>query len=150
MRLSPAGLALLKQSEGFRSRTYRDVNGLATIGYGHRLLAGESYPEGIDENEAAELLLRDVLTAEQAVTRLVKVRLTQGQFDALVDFVFNLGAGRLAESTLLRELNAGHYAEAAAQLVRWDRAAGVELPSIKARRLAEVALWNGSAQPSAA
>ena len=57
MRLSPAGLALLKKSEGFRSHAYRDVNGVATIGYGHRLLAAESYPDGVDENEAAELLL---------------------------------------------------------------------------------------------
>jgi lysozyme len=100
MKLSIAGLELLKRSEGFRSRTYLDVNGFPTIGYGHRLLHSESFPDGIGEAEAAEMLIRDVREAEQAVTRLVKVPLTQGQFDALVDFCFNLGAGRLASSTV--------------------------------------------------
>ena len=150
MNLSAEGMKLLMESEGFRRRVYRDVAGFETIGYGHRVLLGESFANGVSEDEAAALLENDVTLAGQQVQHLVRVPLTQGQFDALVDFVFNLGAGRLAESTLLRELNAGHYAEAAAQLVRWERAAGVELPSIKARRLAEVALWNGSAQPSAA
>lgn len=145
MRLSPAGLALLKQSEGFRSHVYRDVNGLATIGYGHRLLRAESYPDGIDEDEASELLLRDVLIAEQAVNRLVKVRLTQGQFDALVDFCFNLGAGRLASSTLLKILNGGRYEDAADQLLRWDIAGGQVNAGLKTRREAEFALWTGAA-----
>lgn len=150
MNLSAEGMKLLMESEGFRRRVYRDVAGFETIGYGHRVLQGESFADGVSEDEAAALLENDVTLAEQQVEHLVRVPLTQGQFDALVDFVFNLGAGRLAGSTLLRELNAGRYAEAAAQLVRWDRAAGVELPSLKARRLAEFALWNGCAQPSAA
>jgi lysozyme len=105
MKLSAAGLDLLKKSEGFRSQTYMDVNGFPTIGYGHRLLHPESFPGKISEAQAAEMLISDVRDAEQAVKRLVKVQLTQGQFDALVDFCFNLGAGRLASSTLLKILN---------------------------------------------
>jgi lysozyme len=144
MKLSIAGLELLKRSEGFRSRTYLDVNGFPTIGYGHRLLHSESFPDGIGEAEAAEMLIRDVREAEQAVTRLVKVPLTQGQFDALVDFCFNLGAGRLASSTLLKVLNGGRYEDAAVQLLRWDIAGGHENSGLKARREAEFSLWCGS------
>lgn len=144
MQLSHAGLELIKRSEGFRSHVYNDVNGIPTIGYGHRLLAVESFPTGITEAHATQMLLADVGTAEQAVERLVKVPLTQGQFDALVDFCFNLGAGRLASSTLLKILNRGCYQDAAEQLLRWDIAAGMENTALKARREAEVALWNSS------
>jgi lysozyme len=82
-----------------------------------------------------------VRTAEAAVARLVKVPLTQGQFDALVDFVFNLGAGRLATSTLLRYLNEGKYDAAAWQLLAWDHAGSREIASLKNRREAEFKLW---------
>jgi lysozyme len=150
MKLSNAGLELLKRSEGFRGRTYKDASGLPTIGYGHRLLQSESFPGGIGEAQAAEILVVDVRNAEQAVERLVKVQLTQGQFDALVDFCFNLGSGRLASSTLLKVLNGGQYEAAAEQLQRWDRAGGEENSGLKARREAELALWGGVAQKAAA
>jgi len=89
-------------------------------------------------------LLGDLREAEQAVARLVKVPLSQGQFDALVDFVFNLGAGRLSGSTLLKVLNASRYNEAAEQLLLWNHADGHECEALKARREAEAALWSGS------
>jgi len=142
MQLSAAGLELLKRSEGFRSDTYNDVNGFPTIGYGHRLLDHESFSDGITEAQAAGILATDVRSAEQAVARLVKVPLTQGQFDALVDFCFNLGVGRLASSTLLKALNGGRYADAAEQLLRWDIVGGEENAGLKARREAEFALWH--------
>ncbi len=145
MKLSAAGLELMKQSEGFRSCTYLDVNGFPTIGYGHRLLHPESFALGVTEAQAGEILVSDLREAEQAVERLVKVELTQGQFDALVDFCFNLGSGRLGSSTLLKVLNHGRYEEAAEQLLRWDVAGGEENAGLKARREAEVVLWNGGA-----
>lgn len=145
MRLSAEGLELLKQAEGFRSQTYLDVAGYPTIGYGHRLVHPEYFPGGITEAQGEVLLLRDVALAEQAVERLVKVSLNQGQFDALVDFAFNLGAGQLAASTLLSDLNEGGYEAAARQLLRWDHAGDVEVASLKARREAEFRLWNGKA-----
>jgi lysozyme len=143
MQISAAGLALLKKSEGFRSHTYLDVAGFRTIGYGHRLLRPESFPNGVSLPQAEEILAADVRDAEQAVERLVKVPLTQGQFDALVDFVFNLGSGRLALSLLLRCLNGRDYEAAAAQLLRWDHAAAKENPALKARRTAEFEMWRG-------
>ncbi len=144
MKLSAAGLELLKKSEGFRSRVYLDVNGFPTIGYGHRLMHPESFPGGVTEIEASQILASDVRDAEQAVERLVKVPLTQGQFDALVDFCYNLGSGKLASSTLLKVLNGGRYEDAAEQLLRWDLAGGEENAGLKARREAEAALWSGS------
>ena len=145
MQLSAAGLGLLKRSEGFRSQIYNDVNGLPTIGYGHRLQKHEAFPAGISEGQAVELLVADVRQAELAVLRLVKVPLTQGQFDALVDFCFNLGAGRLASSTLLKVLNSERYGDASEQLLRWDIAGGIENTGLKGRRQAEFELWHGEA-----
>jgi lysozyme len=141
MRLSVAGMDLIKRSEGFRSDVYNDVAGFPTIGYGHRLRPQESFPAGMTETQAAALLASDVADAEKSVSRLVRVEITQGQFDALVDFCFNLGAGRLAASTLLRELNAGHYADAALQLLVWDHAGGEVNQGLKTRREAEYRLW---------
>ncbi len=93
MELSAEGLELIKTSEGFRSQVYQDVVGIPTIGYGHRVLPGESFPNGVGEVQATAILTNDVQEAEHAVTRLVTAVLTQGQFDALVDFCFNVGEG---------------------------------------------------------
>ncbi len=142
MHLSPAGLSLLKKSEGFRDCVYADVAGFSTIGFGHRLTPNEAYPNGINLAEGEELLSRDLAIAEAGVNRLVKVALTQGQFDALVDFVFNLGASRLASSTLLRYLNEGKFAAASWELLAWDHAGSREIAGLKARREAEFQLWN--------
>ena len=144
MNFSAVGMELLKRSEGFRNSVYLDAAGLPTIGYGHRLLHPESFPDGIDDRQATELLASDLRDAEQAVERMVKVPLAQGQFDALVDFCFNLGAGRLAASTLLKMLNGGRYEAAAEQLLRWDIAGGQKNAGLKSRREAEFALWSGA------
>ena len=87
-------------------------------------------------------LSQDVHIAEQAVLKLVKVAITQGQFDALVDFVYNLGTNRLAASTLLRDLNIGRYDAAAEQLLMWDHVGTKEVAGLKARREAEFHLWH--------
>ena len=151
MQFSAAGLELLKRSEGYRSRIYLDAAGFPTIGYGHRLLHPESFSNGIDEVQAERTLAYDVREAEQAVLRLVKVPLNQGQFDALVDFCFNLGEGKLAESTLLKDLNAGRYDADQEQLLRWDHTGAQENAGLRARREAEAELWgNGEARRQAA
>jgi len=141
MHLSEAGLKLLKVSEGYRGKVYTDIAGFRTIGFGHRLLPGETFPNGITQAEGDQILARDIAIAEAAVDRLVTVPVTQGQFDALVDFVFNLGSGRLAGSTLLKYLNAGRTDEAAHQLLGWDHAGHVEVAALKQRREAEFNLW---------
>lgn len=142
MNLSSAGLSLVKQSEGFRGKVYLDINGLPTIGYGHKLHPPEEFPNGLTEAEATTILLRDVRAAEQAVERMVRTALTQGQFDALVDFCFNLGQGRLAASKLLADLNAGRHDSAGEQLLLWDHAGTREVAALRARREAEFHLWH--------
>jgi len=142
MQLSPLGLNLIRQFEGFRNHAYLDIAGIPTIGYGHRIQPGESFPDGLTEAQAAQLLAADADIAASAVTRHVKVPLTQGQFDALVDFVYNLGVARFAASTLLSALNALSYDAAASQLLRWDHAGSIEVEGLKRRRQAEFALWN--------
>jgi GH24 family phage-related lysozyme (muramidase) len=143
METSAAGIDLVKRSEGFRAQAYLDVAGVRTIGYGHRLLHSDSFKDGVDEQLAGHMLACDLDDAEAAVTRLVKVPLNQGQFDALVDFTFNLGEGRLAGSTLLADLNKGYYNDAAKQLLCWDHAGMKRLTALRLRREAEWNLWYG-------
>ncbi len=102
--ISLAGLAHLKQYEGLRLKAYRCSAGKLTIGYGH---TGPDVTEGlqITELQALQLLKQDTSDAQAAVNRLVKKILKPAQFDALVSFAFNAGAGALAESTLLRLIN---------------------------------------------
>lgn len=139
MHISKAGLDLIKQFEGLYLQAYRCPAGVPTIGYGHT--AGVAMGQTITQQHADDYLRRDVRQFERAVARLVTVPLTQGQFDALVSFAFNLGEGALAQSTLLRLLNAGDYAGAAAQFDRWNKAGGRVLPGLVRRRAAERALF---------
>lgn len=143
MDASPACYALIKHFEGCRLTAYADSVGVWTIGYGHT--KGVTRGQTITEAEADDLLRQDVAVAESGVRRNVKVPLTQGQFDALVSFVFNLGSEQLAESTLLRKLNASRYEEASAEFSRWVHAGGVELPGLVKRRAAERALFDSNA-----
>jgi lysozyme len=145
MEFSSKGLDLLKRSEGFRSKVYPDTAGFLTIGYGHKLDGPLPKPwvDGISEEAAANLLHADIGRAQAATNHLVKVALTQGQYDALVDFTFNLGVSSLASSTLLKDLNAGQYNEAAEQLLRWDHANHKQVAGLTARRKAEFNLWHG-------
>lgn len=139
--VSAAGLALIKRFEGLRLTAYRDAAGNLTIGYGHLIQPGERFAHGIDGAEAAALLAADLRAAEAAVARLAAVPLSQGQRDALVSFVFNLGAARLAGSTLLKKLNAGDGLGACQEFVRWIHAGGRPLKGLLRRRLAEAALF---------
>jgi lysozyme len=147
MRLSSSGLALLREFEGYCSTAYRDPAGLLTLGYGHRVRSGEFFPNGVTPDRAEELLAADVTSAEEAIDRHVTVPLSQNQFDALVDFVYNLGEGRLAGSTLLRQLNRRNYGVAGQQILRWDRCGSAISAGLHRRREAEFALWNSAPAP---
>lgn len=140
MKTSTKGLALIQVAEGFRPNAYICPAGVLTIGYGH---TGSDVTPGmvITEAQALALLRKDVASFEAAVSALVRVPLTQGQFDALVSFAFNLGAGALKASTLLRLLNGGDYAGAAAQFARWTKGGGKILPGLVKRRAAEARLF---------
>ncbi len=138
------GLDLIMRFEGFRPTVYICPAGWPTIGYGHVLRDSERerFSAEIDEMAAEELLRRDVETAEKAVQRLIHVPLSDGQFSALVSFVFNLGAGSLQRSTLRRKINREEYEAVQAEFRRWVWAGGRKLPGLIRRRAAEAVLFN--------
>ncbi len=137
------GIKLIKRFEGFESQIYLDAAGLLTIGYGHLLRSGEAemFKNGISPEAGEALLIKDVLSAECAVLRLVRVPLTDGQFDALASFTFNLGSGALQRSTLRRKVNREEHEEVPEQFIRWVWAGGRRLRGLVRRRTEEAALY---------
>lgn len=142
MQYSQSGLKLTEGFESCRLTAYQDIRGVWTIGWGH---TGSDVVPGltITQAQADALLLHDVQNAVNHVNHLVIVPLTQGEFDSLVDFAFNVGCGAFAGSTLLKLLNSGNYAGAAAQFDLWDHAAGKVVAGLLRRRQAETDLFNG-------
>lgn len=147
MTTSKNGLEFIKGVEGCELYTYRDKAGKLTIGVGHLLtreeLIGGKFDGGITEQEALDLLAKDVVIAEDAVNSAVRVDLNQHEFDALVSFTFNVGGGAFRKSTLLRKLNAGRYEDVPTELRKWVRAGGKRCHGLAVRREKEIALWKG-------
>ena len=144
MKLSANGEAFIKDKEGLRLEAYSCSAGVFTIGWGHTKgvirdgvkISGKFYNK-ITKQQAHDLFLEDIMQFELAVRRLVRVPLTQNQFDALVSFTFNLGAGALQKSTLLRKLNAGDYVGAGKEFKRWNKAGGKVVAGLTTRRKQE-------------
>ena len=130
------GIALTTSFEGLRLTAYFDIAGTPTIGYGH---TGPDVHPGMSINmqEAKGLLLKDIQWAVEAVNRLVTVEINQNQFDALVDFAFNVGIGHFEESTLLRLINQGQITDAASQFDLWRYVGNTISAAIERRRAAE-------------
>lgn len=147
MEISITGLNLIKNSEGFHTTIYADLRGYPCIGWGHKLQPGQIYPGGITQAQGDALLQEDVKAAETFISNVVKVTLTQGQFDALVSFTYNVKPNVFSGSRLRQLLNAGQYGDAGQQLLLWDKAGKppVVVPGLKTRREAEFALWNSVA-----
>jgi GH24 family phage-related lysozyme (muramidase) len=144
MIISEQGLALIKQFEGCRLEAYQDVVGVWSIGYGWtQPVNGRGIHAGmrIDQVTADRLLLSGIGQYERGVEKLIRVPVSQAQFDALVSFAYNLGCRSLADSTLLKKLNQQDYLGAAAEFPRWNKAGGVVLPGLTSRRLAEKKLF---------
>lgn len=142
MQISKAGIELIKRFEGCVLTAYLDVVGVATIGYGHT--AGVKLGDKITQAQADAMLETDVMLRVGAVNNLVRAPITQGQFDALCSFAYNVGVGNLQRSTLLRMINRGEAADAAEQLLLWDKAGGKKFAGLTRRREAEKALYEGA------
>jgi len=141
MQTSQAGIDLIKRFEGLRLKVYTCPAGVKTIGYGHTAgVTMDTLP--ITEEQAEAFLVEDLKKFERGVLSTVKVPLTQGQFDALVSFAFNLGLGALQGSTLLKRLNASQ--PCADQFERWIFANGVAMPGLRRRREAERRLFESA------
>lgn len=137
---SKDGLLLTEQFEGCRLEAYQDQVGVWTIGYGHTKNVKKG--DVITLAQAEEFLLQDVDECVDMINAYCGVKLDQEEFDALVDFAFNLGINALRHSTLWRKLNAGDFKGAAAEFPRWDMAGGKHIKGLLRRRLAEQRLFN--------
>jgi len=142
---SSAMRKMIEEWEGLRLEAYQDSVGVWTIGYGH---TGSDVHEGytITAGQADAILTNDLHHFELAVGDMIDgAHTTQEQFDALVSFSYNLGAGALRSSTLLKYHQAGRYEDAANEFEKWDHAGGVVLPGLRRRRSGEAEVYlNGA------
>jgi len=135
MQISPAGTAFIAENEGFEAQVYND-NGKQAIGYGHDLRPGESFPNGVTEEEAGTLLDQDVALVEIVLAGIVPRSCTQNQWDALCDFGYNLGVGAL------KAMLAHGWDQVPMQILRWNHEDGTVSAGLTARRQKEVDLFN--------
>lgn len=150
-RLSKKGLLFIAKWEGYRARAYNDAAGHATIGYGHLLHFGPVNAKDRKLNwsraKALRVLRRDVARITRGWRAHCKRWLTQYEYDALVAFAFNVGAGALRSSTLLRKLNDGHRLSAANEFPKWVKAGGQTLQGLVNRRREERHIFLGRKYP---
>ena len=140
MNISKHGLELIKSFEGFRAVPYKDIAGYPTIGFGHKIVAGEVFG-AISSLEATNLLEKDVQWAVTIINSAVMVLINQNEFDALCSFTYNVGAHAFATSTLLKLLNEEDFEGAAKEFLKWDRAGGKVSAGLLARRQKEKVLF---------
>lgn len=156
MKVSKDAIEGIKKDEGVRLRPYRCPALLWTVGVGHVIdpnhirvkfdeRKGLSIPDGWDRtlamDEVNDILAKDLATFERGVLRLCPEGLTQGRFDALVSFSFNVGLGNLQRSTIRMKHNRGDFDGAAEGFMAWTKAGGKELPGLVKRRKHERALY---------
>jgi len=149
MKISPAGVSLIKEFEGFPNggRPYKDIVGVWTIGYGHTEGVGPN-SRRLTEAQASALLAQDLDSKYGPYVGALGVPLSQPQFDALVSFVYNVGPGGIAASTHVGQaLRAKNWKAAADGLLAWDKAGGVSVPGLTRRRQAERALFLSTPDP---
>lgn len=135
MKISQTGLDLIKDFEGYSATPYQDIAGKWTCGYGHLIKPGEDFSAGITEAQAQDLLQADVETAEKSVNAHIPEDCTQNQFDACVDFCYNMDGGNL------QVMLAHGWNDVPNQILKWTYAGGVSVPGLVRRRAAEVALF---------
>ena len=158
MKVSKDAIEGIKKDEGVRLRPYRCPALLWTVGVGHVIDSnhirvklderkGLAIPDGWDRtltmDEVNDILAKDLATFERGVLRLCPEGLTQGRFDALVSFSFNVGLGNLQRSTIRMKHNRGDFDGAAESFMQWTKAGGKELPGLVKRRKHERALYLG-------
>ena len=144
MKVNSKGLALIKYYEGFRARAYRDPVGIWTIGYGHTSMASHPLVKAgmvISKQQALEILSKDIEKFANQIRPLIKVKLNNDQFSALVSFAYNVGVGGFKRSSVLRVVNAKHFDAVPARLSLWVKAGGKTYRGLVKRRAAEASLF---------
>lgn len=138
LSISIACITAIASNEGFRGYAYRDPVGIPTIGYGET--NGVKMGDKITQREALDRLKVSANEHGQGMAKCIKVPLSQNEYDAYVDFTYNVGVGAFCRSTLVKKLNAGDYAGACKELLKWDKAGGKVLPGLTKRRQEEYKL----------
>lgn len=143
MKISQRGIDLIKSFEGCKLTSYKCPAGVWTIGYG---CTGKDIKEGLvwSQEQADSALAKHLDEFSRGVSDLLKVPVTQGQFDALVSFAYNVGLKALRDSTLLRMLNSGDYSGAAGQFCRWINKGTAFEAGLRRRREAERQMFAGA------
>jgi lysozyme len=144
MKTNEAGIALIKEFEGLRTTAYQDSVKIWTIGYGHTSAAGApTVAKGmkITKEQAVQILRADLDKFEQAVSKIIKVPVSENAFAAMVSLAFNIGPGAFARSSVARFVNAKQIDKAARAFGMWVKAGGNTLPGLVRRRAAEAALF---------
>lgn len=152
MKMTPEGLALIRQFEGFRGQAYRCPAGIWTIGYGHTSQAGPpSVSPGMtmSEGRAREVLVVDVERFAAGVRANLTRPVSDARFSALVSFAFNVGLGAFRSSSVLRAVNAGDLDAVPRRLQLWVKGGGRVLPGLVRRRAAEAAMFVGGGEGNA-
>jgi lysozyme len=129
------GLIFTEGFEGCRLVAYQDTRGVWTIGYGHTM--GVKSGDTCTQDEANDFLQRDILWAADCVNKNINITLNQNEFNALTDFVFNVGCGNFINSTLIKDLNVSNFNKVATDLEMWDISAGSVCAGLLRRRVAE-------------
>ena len=133
--VTTAAITSIAFYEGFRADAYKDVTGIPTIGYGQT----KNVKMGDRITPERALLQLQASAAEHAkgMAKCIKVPVTQGEFDAYTSFTYNVGVGAFCRSTLNKKLNAGDYAGACKELLKWTTAGGQQYPGLVKRRQEE-------------
>lgn len=141
MKTSQKGIELIKKYEGCKLYAYRDSVGVLTIGFGHtkNVKAGMA----ITQQQAEQFLKEDISPIETVLNSL-NINFTQGQFDSLVSWIFNLGVGNFKSSTMYKNIVARKSDDdITSQMVKWHNAGGKPLLGLKKRRCAEANMFLG-------
>lgn len=143
LSLSATGLIGIASYEGFSEKAYIPIKGdVPTIGFGST--EGVKMGDAITVPQALDRLRRDITVAESAISRCVRVPLSQGELDAYTSLAFNIGTDAFCRSTLVVKLNGGDYAGACEEIKRWVYAGGRRVPGLVARREKEYATCVGN------
>ena len=145
MKTSQRGLDLIKEYEGIRFKPYRDCVGLYTVGVGHLIGNGTVLPDSWNRTftlgEINDLLVADVRKFELGLARYVNVELSQNQYDAIIDFCFQLGLGAFQRSSVRQAINRRDKAGVVRNLLKYNKAGGKVIPQLDNRRKAEALLF---------
>ena len=145
MKTSQRGLDLIKEYEGIRFKPYRDCVGLFTVGVGHLIGDGTVLPDSWNRTftlgEINDVLVADVRKFELGLARYINVELSQNQYDAIIDFCFNLGLGTFQRSSVRQAINRRDKTGVVRNLLRYNKAGGKVISQLDRRRKAEALLF---------